>query len=156
MNKKWLKYGLLALVVLVWTSVIVQLLSWGEDEQGVYLQAEEMIHSGEIEVAGMSDTLLLNYRDPFLERSRRSVIHNTPGLTSKKQLQKAPAIISWPGVEYNGSIGSRNQEAMAMIKINGVEKILKAGVETDGLELNRIFKDSILVTYSGEHKTIRK
>ena len=96
----------------------------------------------------------------FLGRLARNTPRKT---TSKKKVKKKPVKASpvivatpWPEIEYRGRIGNNDRRFIAMVKIKGVEKILKVGDEIQGIKLNRIFRDSIYVAFNKEKKTITK
>lgn len=102
--------------------------------------------------------------DPFLNRSsyNPSVVRNeTKSVIPKVIPIKKPAVVKqapqifWPQINYYGYIKSaqKNNE-MILIKINNVLYKARKNDNLEGIEIKRIFKDSIEVNFSKTKKFI--
>lgn len=158
MKNKKLTYGLLVLVAGIWGSIIYRFVDWEDEDTHI---VQEPLVLPEQETAEIKDTaeLWLNYRDPFLDKPYRplktKIARKTPPVKSKQQKDTAPA--QWPAVEYGGVISNKaTSNKMALIKINGREHLLKEGQSSDGIEVSRIYGDSIALAYLNDIKTFWK
>lgn len=143
----------------VWGSIIYQFMYNTNDFETVetsFTVADKSLKTTAVDTA----SLLLNYRDPFLEKKMNkpsinlSVNHSDIKNSKKISL---PAKPPWPELKYNGSISNNSaNNKMALIKINGKDHILKEGESIEGLSINRIHPDSIVLAFMNTSKTIYK
>lgn len=101
-------------------------------------------------------------RDPFLgkmsRRRERVVIHNGVGTKPKKSSTAPKTITPWPQIQYIGYVKEeKSKNPLLLLKINGKFLRKKADQEfLEGLKIQSFYKDSIIVRYNKEEKTIKK
>lgn len=102
-------------------------------------------------------------RDPFLgkiSRRRAKVIVNNSSANVKRKKQSAvpKAVAPWPQIQYIGYVKEEHSKnPLLLLKISGKFLRKKADQEfMEGLKIKEFYKDSIIVQYSKEEKTIKK
>ncbi|MGK6353198.1 hypothetical protein [Parapedobacter sp. DT-150] len=153
MNKK-LTYPLLVLVLILWGVIFYRIFSgWSDEESAMPLPqrlAERVAPERPVD-----DSLLLDYRDPFLD----NVDGETPMMTEDslamayEYVEETP-YVDWSQVQYLGSVNSTGGKAVALVSINGKEYMLKPGETVDGYTLVGQVGSSIAVRYQGQVGTI--
>ena len=109
--------------------------------------------------AGMP--LLLNYRDPFLGTAYRAIVVKSGtsfnrGIRQKKP-KPAPVVIDWNFAQLVGIINSQNNKnKVVILKHREKEYLLKEGESIEEVQLQKIYKDSIKVTYMGQTHFYKK
>ena len=112
-------------------------------------------------------TLLVNYRDPFLDDqiARPKVARQTPppSHVNRKpqrliQKEKASAIkaVQFPDIKYKGNIRTKAGRAAALVNIQGAFINWGEGEQYMQMKLEKIYTDSIKIAYKGAAKTIGK
>lgn len=110
----------------------------------------------------VTDTLSVNsftisghYRDPFLGRIfLENTTINKPKSVKEIQIK---VIVPWPNIIYGGMIkNQKSSSQIAMININQQDNLMKVGDEIYGIQLLKIYKDSILVSFQKEKRMIVK
>lgn len=107
-----------------------------------------------------SDTfsIIADYRDPFLQN--QSFSQNTVNEIQKSNIPlslKVEKVVQWPTIVYGGTImNQKSSKQLALVKINGKEKILKTGEMVEEIELVKIYKDSIEVRMLKNRKVVKK
>jgi type II secretory pathway component PulC len=157
MKNKKIIISLVLLTVAVWGTIIFRIVKSIHLSDTVAVTNTEPASNKLIAVA---DTFSIkgDYRDPFLGRR---IIASLP-----KKIQAAPvkpkplpvvATINWPNISYSGIIKNQNStRELALIKVDQKDFIMKTGDVAKGVELNKIFKDSVIVFYQREKKTVIK
>jgi hypothetical protein len=107
-------------------------------------------------------SLVLNYADPFLCKANGSGVrdgNNLKNSSSSKmkdlsQLnEKKP--IEWPLLIYGGIVKNMTSDnTICLVKINGKSKMFKSGDMKEDIKLLKIYKDSVVVSFYNEKKTI--
>ncbi len=101
------------------------------------------------------DTLLLDYRDPFLDGYRTAPVAPAPGPVLRP-LPPAPAPKKAVkhNVLYRGRIRRQGVE-YSLVEINGAQHTMKVGETTDDYRLERIFPDSLHLVFDGDRCCIK-
>ena len=63
---------------------------------------------------------------------------------------------SWPEIQYFGYIKSGNSNELAVIKIDGKLQRLRKGEIKQGILVNSVFRDSVIVHFNKEKRTFIK
>jgi hypothetical protein len=105
--------------------------------------------------------LVLNYNDPFLKKRQIE----KPKADVKVRVRKpTPVVITepvvmidWSKVEYMGSIYNATRKTnVALLKLNGVETMVKQGASIDGFKVMDVRKDSCQLAFGIQTKYIIK
>lgn len=101
--------------------------------------------------------------DPFLHNAWTPVAQNESSNQNdpkKEVIQKViekPIPIQWPQIEYFGFVKNRNKNStLCLMKVNGRQVQLSKGDQHEGIHVGQTYKDSVLVIFQGEPKTIRR
>lgn len=103
--------------------------------------------------------LIGNYRDPFLGDVPKPEKIKSTGNSEKKESKKTnpPVTDSWPQVKYIGMIKNNDSGKMvALMNIGGKEVRMNPGQDFNGVKLDKMFKDSCLISMNREKKIITK
>ena len=155
-------------VLLIWGYVVKSKLGWfGSDSTDNALASNFMIAP----IKNFTkDTfqLNLNPRDPFLggkkfvqstavsgvNNNNSAALKNVYPITRQKHTQ---ASIQWPKIAYFGYVSNRNKKNPAcLIQINGRVHNMHKGDENNSVVLKSIYKDSVIVLFKEEFKTVFK
>lgn len=168
MNKKLMQIALLIFVIIIWGKVVVDFFSYSKDQENKsYILPESIEKPAEL-LEEFSYELDLNYRDPFLGKSmyqkkkstKKQNNHENAKITVKKnnttaKLPKKP--VKWPLIASLGGLSNTNGETSSVIlKINGVESLIAPGDSIFGVSLVELTRDSIVLSYQNEFKTLLK
>lgn len=152
-NKKFL-YILLPAVLVIWGSIFYKIYTSvkGTDIPESLASMKNMKEEPQEKEDTFS--LLLNYRDPFL--GKHGGVVNRPAIKASDEKTKVQKI-QWPNIIYHGFIKNKStKKVLALLEINGRESNIAAGNTIEGVSVKKIFKDSIIVAFKGEKKTIKK
>ena len=170
MKNKVLTYLLAAFVLIIWGTIFYK----------IFFHSDEMESTPDIIVPTMaseqSDTthdyhLCLDYPDPFIRvpmkrgekvkqaapisHGNKSVASNKNRTSPSNPTANAPVNVVWPPIKYEGSIKS-NQKTTAIITVNGNTSFLAQGQTFMEVKIESITRDSLIVSYKNQKKTIRK
>ena len=157
-NKKGV-YLLLVVVLIIWGAVVYRLFFQGKGNDSSNFSNHSFVPEA-VDLTSLNDTFSIhsNYRDPFLgnvaPRNSRS-----GGTGPAKSVAKTPvaSVAKWPTIVFHGLI--RNQKSnkqVAWVQIDSHSFNMAPGTTQMGVELKRCFKDSILVVFNAEKRTIKK
>jgi hypothetical protein len=162
MKNKKLLYVLLPAVIGIWALIFYRVFAAvkpGNDTDSV-----TVTNIGKDNEALISDTfqLIADYRDPFLGTliDDKPVRSNGPVvITEAKPVIPKPYPVQapWPSVSYSGMI--RNQHSsvqLAMLQVNGQSYTVRSGEIIEGIQILKVFRDSIEVSMGKERKTFKK
>lgn len=152
----WKTLGLALAVIGVWGWIGLQVRQ-ALTSDGSELFIPATIAKNSSDSSGIrTDTLFLNYPDPFFEKSpRRSEVNRNRGTISQPMIQQPTIDIS--KFAYNGSYyNKRVNTLLAVIVSSGQEHIVKVGDSVDGLRLDRILPDSVCLYYYNRPYWIKK
>ncbi|NQY30182.1 MAG: hypothetical protein HRT69_12020 [Flavobacteriaceae bacterium] len=160
MSKKHLNIVLLVGVVSIWGLLIYKAFGnsfTNEDEQQNYA----VVINKELPVSIQKDTVKLKSysRDPFLGnlKNRRVGISKTKK-GSVIQKVRPVVTIQWPQLRYLGFVKEATaKEPLLLLKVNGKLMRKKFSFEFyEGMKILNFYRDSILVKFKEEQKTIKK
>lgn len=164
MKNKKLLYILIPVVLLVWGVIIYRIFNVvngsGSNEVRISSFVENTINENLIDTFSIHP----NYRDPFIsKRAKKTTSENkiTSTITKPDLIKKvsitAPMSDKWPSIVYNGLIkNEKSNKQLALVQINGQSNILQLGNVAEGVELTKIFRDSIEVKFNSEKRFVRK
>ncbi|MDF1676543.1 MAG: hypothetical protein P1U44_12585 [Vicingaceae bacterium] len=159
-QKKKTIYILMPIVILVWGFVFYQLYGYFFSTPS-YANTEEKTIINIDEIKKDTFSIVANYRDPFLSQKRVQTVNyqvatKTNG-TSKTKKHTPPTVLKWPSIQYKGMIKNNNSERrVAIVNIDGKERIVKEGTTLNELKVVKIEKETITVSFQDEQKTINK
>lgn len=147
-------YILVPLTFIVWVLIVLKVVNFkGSDE----LVTSPLIYRDiqEDSVEGDNYELLLDYDDPFLVK--KSSQYNNDLVVDKKISTKNKQLAKRPQINYTGLIINQQTSCKKInISINGKYYLMSQGDKVDDLTLDRIYPDSIRLTYNNESFFIRK
>jgi len=151
MKNKKVAFLLLSLAAVIWGTIIYRVFK--AVHSTTTLQQIAPANDSDF-FSSLADTFSVkaNYRDPFLGRRNVEALPPKPMFTSSSH-----AITKWPVINYLGTIHNKNSDKkLALVKIDQKDYIMKASDIIAGVELSKIFKDSVIVLYQKEKKVITK
>jgi hypothetical protein len=155
-NKKML-YLLIPGTLIVWGLIIFKIINNMHSDENPVSQ-HTLVETAVTE--NVSDTFSIHptYRDPFLGKPvQRDDLSEGP---SKSSIPATPVIKTptvWPAVVYGGIIKNQKlNKEMILLQINGQDFMMKSGETVNGVQLFKVFHDSIEVHFSKEKKIIYK
>ncbi len=158
MKNKKVVYLLLVVVVLIWGIIFYRIFSTvGASDNNT----NSLNNHAKSEVdKNANDTFNIdgNYRDPFLGNMQvdKPVILST----APKQVVKEEKVVqklAWPSIEYGGMIkNQKSNKQLVLVQINGQNNLMKTGDIVAGVQLMKIYKDSLEVSFQKEKKWIKK
>jgi len=104
----------------------------------------------------VEDTFTINgvYRDPF---STKLPVISYLKNEKKTYQQASKSPIQWPSLTYSGIIKNQtSNKQLVLVQINGEGCIMKVGAVVNGVELLKVFKDSIEVKFNNQKKFVKK
>ncbi len=151
MKSKATTYLLLAVVLAVWGVIGWKVLSRGSSGDGGSSPAARVREAA----ANEPDTLLLDYRDPFLSGQKIAPVANAPdvGLVLAP-LPPTPKKAVKHNVRYLGRIRHQGVEH-SLVEINNAPHTMRVGDAADDYRLERIFEDSLHFAFDGERCCIK-
>jgi type II secretory pathway component PulC len=158
MKNRKLMYVLVPLVVAIWGTIVFRIFSGMKGEnRDIPAAGPPVLLPGEKEKEDYQ--LIADYPDPFLNS------HVMPGETDVVQspprpLPEPPPVkppLTWPSLKYGGIIKNiKVNKEFALIQMSGKEYLARQGEMIGELQLLRIYKDSVLVSFQNEKRTIKK
>lgn len=158
MKNKKLVYILLPLTLVIWGGIIYQFFNFRSEEPAPVIRQMKTDASNLNQME--EESLLLNYRDPFLSTPARSVSVSPVRSASPRTttVEDIPVEVpEWPEVEYKGLILPRaGSKEVGVVLINYKEKLVEAGDEIEGMVIQLLFPDSVITSLKGEKRTFYK
>jgi hypothetical protein len=154
MKNKKAVYKLLPVVVLIWALIFYRIFSAasGEEEKNVS-QSMEQLPEQQSDTS-QAFTINANYPDPFLKTAAPAQVKKAE---KKKEVAKPVVIIKWPSIVYGGTIkNQQSKKQVALVEINGTSNMMRLEEEIAGVQLKKIYKDSIEVVFQQQKKVIVK
>lgn len=160
MKKKWLTYTMLVVVLAVWTKVGLDFFSYTNEETVTTAHVQPQAQVASTDSIVDKYELIGDYPDPFLGSSRKK----NSKTSSEKKTQKPTkttiqpvVLVNWPQIGYHGSMLNQNSgQEMAIVAIDGKQRILAEGESYKELIIQSIHKDSLIIAYAGATKTFLK
>ena len=145
-------YILLPVVVLIWSSIIFQVLDAFDDDDPV-ITASNTVSFVNIETKEREKfTLGIVDRDPFLGTIYRpkKVVNINPNPRVKKQE------IVWPSIKYKGLVSDQNNaSSIYLIEINGSDQLMKVNDTFDEVTFSKGSNNTIKLRYKGKMKQFK-
>ena len=155
MNKKVLTYILVIAIMIIWGNGIYMLMNRIHNQNNTNTGIGNFVPP-ELPKSLM-DTFHIkaDYRDPFLGGTKKvSVPTNTATIIKPVPI---PVVIKWPTITYFGMIkNQKSNKQLVIVTIDGQSHNMKTGSIVSEVTLNKIYKDSIEVTYQKNKKIIKK
>ena len=155
MKNKRIIILLLVLAAGVWGTVIYRIFKTVQRQD--YVQAQIPETKSDV-LSSLSDTfsIVADYRDPFLgKRIINQIEKGTTNSVVKPKSVPVATVTKWPAISYSGIIRNKtNPKELALVRIDQKDFLMKAGDVMQGIELSKIFRDSIVVLYQKEKKVI--
>lgn len=165
MKNKKLLYILIPVVLLVWGVIIYRIFNVVNSSGSNEVRKSSFVENTVNETLIDTFSIHPNYRDPFIsKRAKKTTFENKvvstitkPDLIKKVSNVVVPLSNKWPSIVYNGLIkNERSNKQLALVQINGQSNILQLGNVAEGVELTKIFRDSIEVKFNSEKRFIRR
>jgi len=161
MKNKKVTYILIPVVLVLWGSIIYKVY--------VYMYGDNPVNTGFPDTGSrmgkqdvIPDTFSIHpdYRDPFSVKTIAKATGGSSAIEKESSTQIKPKTtvnVSFPAVQYIGMI--RNQESnkqLVMLSVNGQSTSIGMGMEFGGIQLLKVYKDSVEVRWGKERKFIKK
>lgn len=161
MSKKQINIALIIVVLLLWGAVLYKYVNrFFNNEEIVYQQPEFSLPIAKIEKDTFELQLLV--RDPFLgkitiKKESNPIIKK---IISKPIVKNTPEPIitkPYPIVQYFGYIKSHDKnQKLILLKVNNRLERVRLNDNIDGLIVEQIYKDSVVVSFNKIEKSITK
>ncbi|WP_257667128.1 hypothetical protein [Parapedobacter tibetensis] len=153
--KKKLTYPLLAVVLVLWGLIFYRIFSGLSGSEPVDPVSKVAPPTEPQREKVEDDSLLLNYRDPFLGNMMEDAIDSADEELYADEYVEPEPYIDWSMVQYYGSVNNtKDGKTVALVSINGREYMLKPGETVDGYTLLSKTGNSIMVSHQGQVGTI--
>ena len=161
MNKSYVKYLLIAVVVFVWGLILVRVFKIFKDPEIFYNPNTSVNSHPKSENEIDTFTIKANYSDPFLRQTYSNNRSDDSSQSSKKRVitpvNKQEIKVIWPNIIYNGIVSnSAGNIASILETINGTNYILNKGDITNEVEIQSITPDSIMLKYRNAVKFVKR
>lgn len=165
-NNKKIQYILLPIVILIWGLVVYRIFFEGKTKPENLKQVIKPIIKESEEKKEETYKLFANYRDPFLTEIKA----NSESVVSEEEKKKAEdkstsnlrrrrsnvSRMRWPEVKYNGFIESKNNKYTILLKVKDRDYLAYTGDTIENIYIKDFYKDSLLIVYKSEEKTLMK
>ncbi len=156
MKDKKTVYILIPVVLLIWGIIFYRIYGFFNGGNNQAFHTPQLVITDSAELLNDSFNIHADYRDPFLDKAIKKQISGS-GTTVAKPVKPVPTSSPWPAIVYGGIIkNQKSNKQLALIQINGQSNMMKAGEEANGVQLLKVFKDSIEVKFGKEKKYISK
>ncbi len=178
MNSKRSVYLLLPLVLLVWGLIGWRIWAAASDSAPGIESLPAMALRAKPAAARHRPVLLLTYGDPFKPGPSRNAPPVTGPMPAASAFSSAPvsrpatslnfavrpttpaaAVVSvvWPQIKYLGVIAHSGGNAqVALLAIDNQEMVVKAGKSERGVQVLKLFRDSVQLSFSGQKKSFAR
>ena len=161
--KKIINIGLIVFVVVLWGTIVYRYVNNYFYSQSPIIE-EDYNQYSLIKINKRDTFNLANLnRDPFLGKTtKKSYViskNNTTLKVGNKILKSSPSKTpsTIPTIHYFGVIkSSSKKEELIIVKINNVVKKIRLNSEFEGVKVNKVFKDSILVSFNKKMLYIKR
>jgi hypothetical protein len=157
-SKKLLKF-LLPITLGIWGYIgyKIYLAKYGEDDSAF---ATTNYQKSEFKITIDTFTIKANYRDPFsVEIVKNNSEHNHHNVSAINNNLKVESTIikTLPNVQYLGLIkNSKSNKQIALLSINGSIGNYSVGDNFSGVEVLKIFKDSVQLKFNKDKFFVKK
>lgn len=160
MTKKKINIVLLLLVVGVWGSILYNVVGqyFLKNEIQPFNSAITLDTKIKLITKDTFEMALLN-RDPFLSidsKIQKSLIPISNFKKNVSNVNKSSKTVSFPSVYYFGYITTESNQSTVLLKIDNRKVKLSLNQEHEGVRLQKIYRDSIIILFNKESKVILK
>lgn len=163
MKNKKTNILLIGATIVVWILIILRITGYTKPDISIDESVSNV--AANTNVIKPMDTLelILDYKDPFLEKKISIKTGNT--VTSKiskpssklTRTKKGKPIVKWPNIIYGGMIESENNgEVLGIFTLDNKKHILPENATIDNILILSIEEGSIIVSFNNEIKGIPK
>ncbi|MDR2293312.1 MAG: hypothetical protein LBE11_07555 [Prevotellaceae bacterium] len=142
MKSKYTTYSLVILVIIIW-GFIVKKVFFSADENVGIIKTQQSPQNISPE---QNDTLYFNYTDPFLKKhvKKRQQKQFSAKSTSSQPKKETVRKLDNISLQYVGYVKEKDNGIISyLVKINGVQHIIKQNENIDGLKLIKVTADSL-------------
>lgn len=163
-NKK-LQYILIAVVFTIWGLVIYRIFFEGVTKPENLTQILKPILKESEETKPKKYKLIANYRDPFLSEVQSNEVKQNEEVNqedvnqTRSNLRRRRTSVSrvrWPEIKYNGFIENKNNKYTILLQIKNRDYLAYTGDTIEQILIKEFYKDSLIVEFSKEEKTLVK
>jgi len=159
-NKKTLYFVVPALLV-IWGIIFYKVFNALNPQDDLIVPVSQNLNTQTHIEKSDTFSIYTDYPDPFLSGSPKQRIseEESQEINVPKQSPIVPIkqVTPWPAISYSGMIkNQKSNKQLALIQINGKENIAASGTSLEGITIQRIFKDSVEVSFNKEKKFIKK
>ncbi|MGL4599303.1 MAG: hypothetical protein ACRCYO_17405 [Bacteroidia bacterium] len=158
-------YVLLPIVLAIWGTIGWKIYAGLQEktETKQTPQTGAMLPKNELQAESLS--LVANYRDPFLEgavsQQQTNTIQtpkvNQPAVQTPKPQPIVETPQQWPQITYNGLIKRNGEEkVVGFLTVDGQSHFVKPGDKAGSVNIVKLWKDSIQVSWNKLQRVVRK
>ena len=153
MKRKRSLYLLLPLVLIIWSAVFFQFLSFDKEEVDIPKNTNIPLKIESLKSVQPVNSLDVNYRDPFLGK----IYIEKSSANNKNRKKRQPLkLLSWPDIAYKGIVSDQKDKIKVyMITINGESFLLRRGQSARGVILLRGDRKNITLLYDGVKRNFK-
>ncbi len=162
MKNKKLSWILVPGVLAIWAAIAWQVYNTMKDDDS--FQQEKQVAVVPLNASSLSPdtfTLLLDYRDPFLDglvKKKPAPVANTEHhAAASKKNAPLPEESPWPSIKYSGLVRQPNTDRMVgFLTIDGATHFVKSGDVVGVIQVGKVWKDSIQVSFGKASQVVKK
>jgi hypothetical protein len=160
MKNKKLLYILIPATLLLWGAIIYRIIGTVGNDESVNTMASSFVPM--VDSLEVNDTFSIHpdYRDPFSGKSLKKVLpvsSENRVVAPKVPKINTPLVSVWPNVAYGGIIkNQKSNKQSVLVLINGQSNIMNVGDVNLGIQLLKVYGDSIEVKFNKEKKIVKK
>jgi type II secretory pathway component PulC len=152
-------YILLPVVFIVWGIIIYRLVKYvGQGNAALPTPAFIEANFEPEKLQEDTFTISANYRDPFLgEIKKVEAITGAPKPMKPAPKPVAKPEIPWPTIIFKGLIKNKDaKKTYALLTINGKTKSFSDKEEWQGIKIQSVVKDSVLLIYNKQKRSFKR
>lgn len=162
--KKIINIGLIVFVIVLWGTIVYRYVNNYFYSQSPIIEEDynqySLININKRDTFNLANII----RDPFLGKSTKKYksisINNNSFLKVTNKISKpisSELQMPIPTIQYFGVIkSSSKKDELIIVKINNVVKKIRLNSEFEGVKFNKVFKDSILISYNKKMLYIKR
>lgn len=164
-NNKKITYLLFPLVIIIWGLVIYRIFFESRvTPENLDVNVKPLVSKVEQE-SKRSYRLIANYRDPFLSNLQSTGVDTEDtdteeehtGSTNLRRRRTTVSRVRWPQITYGGFIeDDKKQEITILLNIQDRDYLVKEGDTIQQVFIKHFYKDSLVLVYNEEEKTLTK
>ena len=161
--KKVVNIGLIVFVLVLWGTIVYRYVNNFFYSQDIKVENYNQYSLIKINKRDTFNLAVIN-RDPFLGKiAKKPFTFPKKNISSSAKSNKISKPISSkiptpiPTIQYFGIIkSSSKKDEMIIVKINNEVKKMRLNSEFEGVKINKVFKDSILISFNKKQLFIRR